>query len=210
MNSALLTPLMRMIERALIVLGGIIAIYLGYKLFELGIDKSQGEASAFKLVELKNFAPGLFFAALGAVILVTAMKAAIKFTPDPVFQPAKETNPEGIHDENRRILSKEPTPLFFGMEDLNRVSNKWSNISFFLETRELIDHLDQGKSPNEKKHLIEGLKTKLNIITMTPEEYNRHQELSEKIELDDKEEKELKSLENKLFPKKVDNPAGLS
>ena len=63
MSLQIFAVILRMIERSLIVTGGILAIYLGYKLFTLGIDKTQGEASAFG-VSLRNFGPGLFFAAL--------------------------------------------------------------------------------------------------------------------------------------------------
>ena len=46
MSGVEVAPLLRMLERSLIVAGGILAIYLGYRLFVLGIDKSQGSASA--------------------------------------------------------------------------------------------------------------------------------------------------------------------
>ena len=69
--------LLRMVERILIVIGGIFTVYWGYLLFVMGIDKTQGEAITFG-INLRNFGPGLFFAALGAVILITTMRAAIK------------------------------------------------------------------------------------------------------------------------------------
>jgi len=196
MDTAQLAPILRMVERSLIVLGGILSIYLGYRLFVLGIDKTQGSASAFKLIELKNFGPGLFFAALGAVVLVTTMKAAIRVNPETAVQ-QKNTQEEPLEDDNSKNQS---TAFFFGMEDTRRVSNSWSATSFFLETRELINHLEDGKPAEDKAQLIEGLVTKLNSITMSLEEYKRYQDLMDKIPLEEKEQKELEGLELKLFP----------
>jgi hypothetical protein len=69
----------RMSERLLIVAGGILSTFLGYRLFTLGITAAQGEASVAAVgVTLRNFGPGLFFAALGAFILVVAMRAAVR------------------------------------------------------------------------------------------------------------------------------------
>jgi hypothetical protein len=200
MNTALLTPLMRMMERSLIVLGGILAIYLGYKLFVLGIDKSQGAASAFG-VELKNFGPGLFFAALGAVILVTTMKASINVGPDTGAQPLEGT-PRAT--EVAEDQAPKPTALssafFLGMEDPRRVAKGWTETAFFIETRQLLRRLDKGETPDELIDLRNGLKTKLDSITMSAEEYSHYQELTQKLPLDEKEQKELITLEKKIFP----------
>ena len=201
MDTIQLAPLLRMVERSLIVLGGILSIYLGYKLFVLGIDKTQGSASAFKLIELKNFGPGLFFAALGAVVLVTTMKAAIRVNPETTIQQSTSVKENDGASSNPN--SKETTALFFGMEDTKRVSNQWSATSFFLETRELIDHLEKGEPIKDKKALIDGISTKLNSITMDQSEYKRYQELIDKIPLKDSEQKELERLELKLFPRKI-------
>ncbi len=40
MNTVFFNPLLRMVERCLIVAGETLSIYLGYKLFVSGIDKS--------------------------------------------------------------------------------------------------------------------------------------------------------------------------
>lgn len=198
MDTAQLAPLLRMVERSLIVLGGILSIYLGYKLFVLGIDKAQGSASAFKLIELKNFGPGLFFAALGAVILVTSMKAAIQVNPETALQQTTIENQAEKKDDNTR--DNQRSALFFGMEDTKRITNQWSATSFFLETRELINHVEAGKPFEEKKALITGLSTKLNSITMDQNEYERYQVLMDKIPLKENEQQELEKLELKLFP----------
>lgn len=191
MSTAELTPLLRMMERSLIVVGGILAIYLGYKLFVLGIDKSQGEASAFG-VSLKNFGPGLFFAALGAVVLVTTMNAAIRLGP-------AATAPE------RDLVKAEEAAAsgsvhFLGLEDPSRVDNEWTPTSFYLETRDLLRRLDKGEKVEELANLRSLLKNKLDAITMDAKEYARFQELTQKLPLSDEEQRELIVLEKKLFP----------
>lgn len=141
MDTVQLAPLLRMVERSRIVLGGIPSIYLGYKLFVLGIDKTQGSASAFKLIELKNFGPGLFFTVLGAVVLVTTMKAAIRVNPETAVQ---QINTQGVPLEEDKSKNRS-SAFFFGKEETRKVSISWSPTSFFLETRALINHLEDGK-----------------------------------------------------------------
>lgn len=202
MNTALLTPLVRMMERSLIVVGGILAIYLGYKLFVLGIDKSQGAATAFG-VELKNFGPGLFFAALGAVVLVTTMKASINVGPDTGAQPLEITSPATeVAGAQTPKLGDSSSAVFIGigMEDPKRVANGWTETAFFIETRQLLRRLDKGEKPDELKDLRNVLKTKLDSITMSAEEYSRYQDLTQKLPLDEPEQRELIDLERKLFP----------
>jgi hypothetical protein len=200
MNTAALTPLLRMVERSLIVVGGILAIYLGYRLFVLGIDKSQGAASAFG-IELRNFGPGLFFAALGAVVLVATMRAAIRVGPDTGAQPLAGTQASvPVAEAQAPQQAASSSALFLGMEDPRRLADGWTETAFFLETRQLLRRLDEGETPDKLMDLRDGLKTKLSSITMTPEEYSRYQELTQKLPLDEQEQKELLALERKLFP----------
>ncbi len=200
MNIAVLAPILRMLERSLIVAGGILSIYFGYKLFVMGIDKAQGVASAFG-VELKNFGPGLFFAALGAVILVTTMRAAIKVGYD-----ANQTLVAGKSENAQTAQTPVAQPkgpssaLFFGLEDPKREANQWIDTAFYLEARQLLRRLDKGESTDDLKELREGLKTKLESITMSADEYRRYQELTQKVPLDEQEQKELMTFERKLFP----------
>ena len=200
MNTAVFTPMLRMLERSLIVAGGILAIYLGYKLFVLGIDKSQGAASAFG-VELKNFGPGLFFAALGAVILVTTMRASIRVGSEAPTKPAvSATSAAQVTESSAAKPTDSSSAHFFGMEDPKRVSSGWTETAFYLETRQLLRRMDEGETPDKLTDLRVMLKTKLDSITMSTEEYSRYQILTQKLPLDDKEQKELLILERKLFP----------
>jgi hypothetical protein len=201
MNRFDLVPALRMGERALIDLGGIFSIYFGYRLFVLGINVAQGQARAFG-IELRDFGPGLFFAALGAYVLVQALRAAIHTGTVPASDTSK--------GEAARALSQEPigantpvapnTTFFFGVEDPIRQLNKWSAKSFFLDTRELLRQLDAGTDPAEMESLRRGLKMKLETITMMPEEYQRYQLLTNKPDLSPEEQREFLVLEDKLFP----------
>jgi hypothetical protein len=199
-----LAPLLRMAERSLIVLGGILSIYLGYKLFVMGIDRPQGAASALG-IELKNFGPGLFFAALGAVILVTTMKAAIRVdtggaagrppAATPSTAEVTSTQPQPIP-----AVSTAPTQLFFGVEDPSRHIRKWAPLSFFAETRELLKRLDDGEAAEQMADQRKALATKLESITMSRDEYERYQALTSKVPLSDTEQAELLELQTKLVP----------
>jgi hypothetical protein len=200
MNTAVLTPLLRMTERSLIVVGGILAIYLGYRLFVLGIDKSQGTAAALG-VQLKDFGPGLFFAALGAVILVTTMRAAIKVGPEAGIQPLEgATSAAKATAVQTSNTATSPSALFLGIEDSKRVAKGWTETAFFLETRQMLRRLDAGETPDKLTDLRTALKTKLDSITMSAEEYRRYQDLTQTLPLDEREQKELISLERKIFP----------
>jgi len=190
-----MATLARMMERSLIVIGGISSIYLGYKLFVLGIGNTQGQASAFG-IELKNFGPGLFFAALGAVILVTTMRASIKVGPSAsINEQANKT-----HTEQIETTASRADAVFFGMEDVTRKNNQWTNTAFYLDTRQLLRRLNENESIDKLSDLRESLISKLNSITMTDKEYKRYQELTSKIPLSQTEQNELMFLEEKLFP----------
>ena len=204
MDLTTLAPLIRMAERSLIVLGGILSIYLGYKLFVIGIDRPQGSASALG-IELKNFGPGLFFAALGAVILVTTMKAAIRVdsgagTAPPTVSATSSVDSTSNEPKPAPAVSAAPTQHFFGVEDPSRHMRKWAPLSFFAETRELLRRLDNGDAPEQMTDQRVALATKLESITMSKEEYERYQALTSKVPLSDAEQAELLALQTKLFP----------
>ncbi len=193
--------LLRMGERALIVLGGILSVYLGYKLFTLGINTAQGEAQAFGIV-LRDFGPGLFFAALGAYVLVRALEAAIR-TGTIVPKESKESEPAPAEKHGvTSVVSPAvaAATFFFGLEDTKRQLNKWSAKSFFLETRDLLRQLDAGNDSAAIEALKSGLNVKLDSITMTPEEYQRYKFLTNKADQNPEEQREFLELEGKLFP----------
>lgn len=201
MTHSNMIPAFRMAERALIVMGGILSIYLGYRLFALGINVTQGEARAFG-IELRDFGPGLFFAALGAYVLVKDLRAAIRTGTVP-HGSAVEAETLPAESQAPPAAATTPAPAssyFFGVEDPMGQVNKWSAKSFFLETRDLLKQLDADTDPAELQALRNGLKVKLASITMTPEEYQRQQLLTNKPDHSPEEQREFLILEDKLFP----------
>jgi hypothetical protein len=73
---------LRMVERLVVVLGGVLSVFLGYKLFFVVNEKSDSAAD-IKLgdlvdVGLKKVAPGVFFALFGAWILGTSLTSKIE------------------------------------------------------------------------------------------------------------------------------------
>jgi hypothetical protein len=76
MQDFLAADVMRMLERVLLVGGGILAVYFAYRLFQIAtIRDANGDNFKTALVEfgLCRVAPAIFFAAFGAYILYTAL-----------------------------------------------------------------------------------------------------------------------------------------
>lgn len=196
-----LAALLRMGERLLIVVGGILAIYLGYQLFVLGIDVAQGEAQAFGIA-LRDFGPGLFFAALGTYILVRTLSASIK-SEMVVSIESQETIAMAKEEQEAEIVASSvssATTFFFGIEDPSRQRGKWSAKSFFLETRDLLRQMESEDDSAAMEVLKGGLEKKLESITMTTNEYQQYQVLTNKADLSVEEQQEFLNLEGKLFP----------
>jgi hypothetical protein len=76
MENLLSVDVLRMFERHLVVIGGILAITFGYRLFQ-GAKLSQNSTSSVKtkLFEFTatKIGPGVFFAAFGTTILWTSL-----------------------------------------------------------------------------------------------------------------------------------------
>lgn len=75
----------RAIERLLIASGGIFTIYLGFKLFLLGIESVQKLAVETGEVKLRllKVAPGTAFAIFGAALLIFCVIRPLSFVPSP-------------------------------------------------------------------------------------------------------------------------------
>lgn len=110
------TLILRGTERIFIVLGGVLAIYLGYRLFHVdkrrqGTLELEGKALTLKLSDV---APGVFFAALGACVLVTSMWQAVQHTvltpvPGPELAVAQSSY-AASSDLPRDLRDKRPEP----------------------------------------------------------------------------------------------------
>ena len=93
----------RGIERWMVVLGGLIFGYLGYKLFLYGVDQGHGKLDAenklFKIA-FSGSGPGLFFMAFGALILMSSVYSTGTVTQrtllgDQVQSAGETTNASG-------------------------------------------------------------------------------------------------------------------
>jgi len=81
MDTVVLAEVMRMIERILVVGGGIVSICLGYQLFRLAAVKQDSEgkfkASGVEFA-VSRVGPGVFFALFGAYVLHASLTNSIK------------------------------------------------------------------------------------------------------------------------------------
>jgi hypothetical protein len=83
MQDVLAADIMRMLERILVVGGGILAVYFAYRLFQIATLRDASDAN-FKtaLVEfgLCRVAPAVFFAAFGAYVFYTALDKPVSLS----------------------------------------------------------------------------------------------------------------------------------
>lgn len=105
----------RGIERWMIVLGGLIFGYLGYKLFLYGVDQGHGKLKAenqfFKLT-FSGSGPGLFFMSFGALILVSSVYSTGKVTGKTLM--GTPTQESGLSAEGAQITqSVEETTVHY-------------------------------------------------------------------------------------------------
>lgn len=83
MDPLLLTIVMRAIERLLVVIGGGIAIYLGYRLFLAmpNVERGSGKVSlpGGVSIYLSRVGPGVFFSLFGAIVIGLSLHYGIAF-----------------------------------------------------------------------------------------------------------------------------------
>lgn len=68
--------ILRGLERIIVAIGAIVFAYFGYRLYLSGVEKGRTHLSAeskFYKFALSGTGPGLFFMALGGVVLVSAL-----------------------------------------------------------------------------------------------------------------------------------------
>ena len=83
--------ILRMVERLIIALGGILSIFLGYKLFYIAAVKSDSGAdfkSALFSASFTKVGPGVFFALFGAYIMSTSITTQIDIKSEQVDRSA--------------------------------------------------------------------------------------------------------------------------
>jgi hypothetical protein len=96
MDQLFTEQVLRMFERHMVVIGGIIAIVLGYRLFQ-SADLKQDSTGSMKTklfeVSATKIGPGVFFAAFGTVVLWTSL--------------TRWFNPYEIRTDCRMVVSQE-------------------------------------------------------------------------------------------------------
>ncbi len=106
----------RGIERWMVVLGGLIFGYLGYKLFLYGVDEGHGKLNAenqFFKITFSGSGPGLFFMAFGALILMSS-----------VYSTGTVTHKSLLGDTGQNAIATETTIKFnakIGASDCNLI-----------------------------------------------------------------------------------------
>ena len=93
--------------KILCLLVGLIAIYLGYRLFMKGYLEKQGEVEAGKgdiKIKMSQVAPGIYFSEFGTFIILLAIFKGVSFTstfPNSTARPAATTRSD--RDSNLEI-----------------------------------------------------------------------------------------------------------
>ncbi len=94
---------LRILERLVIYIGGIVCIYLGYRLFYLSNQNESDGLFNFKNITtmgLKRIGPGVFFALFGSWILYTSLtsKVSIRQPGPAVTQYAQKTDQQILEE----------------------------------------------------------------------------------------------------------------
>jgi hypothetical protein len=100
--------ILRMVERIIIALGGILSIVLGYKLFyvaELKADSGANFKSAFFSASFTKVGPGVFFALFGAYVMSLAIKTQIDVETSQVKQ---AVNQPAVLSQIASVIAKLP------------------------------------------------------------------------------------------------------
>jgi len=78
--------MLRMVERIIVSLGGILSVYLGYRLFivaSVNTDSGGSFKSALFSASLTKVGPGVFFALFGAYVMATSVTTQIDIKTEP-------------------------------------------------------------------------------------------------------------------------------
>jgi hypothetical protein len=155
--------LMRMAERMLGLLAGVLCVVLGYRLFVRLPEKTD---SAGKVVLpggisiwMSRVGPGCFFALFGAAIVAYSFTSAVKVADErmaPIARPAGESHNEAIALRKQEISA---------MSDRSaRAAKSAASEEALIELRAalvnlnaVIDRLQRDAAPPERDRLVAGL-----------------------------------------------------
>jgi tetratricopeptide (TPR) repeat protein len=145
-----------------IIAAGIISIYLGYRMFCQGLYTSEdndkdmefkASFAGFKFV-LKNAAPGIFFAAFGAIIISIMIYSG---SPELIMEHQDHVSQEAISENNQQAQTHEKTSY---METRGDRQDNFSTL------------LDQAKKAIQKKDVQTAMRLYLDILQMAAEPMN--------------------------------------
>ena len=121
MPDFLTADVMRMLERVLVVCGGVLAVYLAYRLFQIAtIPDQAGPKFKSALLEfgICRLAPAVFFAGLGAYVLYAALEKPVSpsfaaANVPPILTPAEwdrlgaaiDRLPRAERDDAKKLLA---------------------------------------------------------------------------------------------------------
>lgn len=94
MDPNLIAIFARSLERIVAVLLGGLAVYYGYRLFLVVPVETHSDGKILLpglSVTLVKAGPGLFFAAFGAIVVITSLMRPIKVTPEESYQGVTDT-----------------------------------------------------------------------------------------------------------------------
>jgi hypothetical protein len=93
-SSELVVESLRLAERILIAAGGILSVYLGYKLFYVSSLKEGSGSLKSSLfdVSLTKVGPGIFFALFGSFVMVTSLNASVSYQSTRTAEPTTSSN----------------------------------------------------------------------------------------------------------------------
>jgi hypothetical protein len=145
---------LRMIERMIIALGGILSITLGYLLFRIASIKTDSGA-AFKsdlfTMSLTKVGPGVFFALFGAYVLATGLKASVE----------TEQN-----TGNTQLVSPDPPDIGTELSQLEETVDKLPVSPEKTAMKSLLSQI-RTKSAGDYRHFF-GLTVPNPLLPVTP------------------------------------------
>ena len=149
MSTLPIPEIMRMVERIIVVFGGILSIYLGYLLFHLAHLKSESggkfKTDVFEFT-VSKVGPGVFFALFGAYVLYASLSHSISTT---------ETT-------NAPVIAFDPDLSKFLMPDVSKLtsnSDETKHDEALAELAKLIQKLPSPEDQAAGKKALQNLRT---------------------------------------------------
>ena len=155
--------LMRMAERLLGLLAGVLSVVLGYRLFVRLPDKTDSSGKVVLpggiSIWLSRVGPGIFFALFGAAIIAYSFSSAVKVSDErmaPQARPASEGQGEAVALRKQEISamtdrSARAAKSGAGEEGLAELRTALANLNA------TIDRLQRDVAPPERERLVAGL-----------------------------------------------------